>query len=48
MTRAELLHLQLALESYQYWVYQYPETVKDADEDELKIAMQIVEENLNE
>ncbi len=48
MNRAELLHLMMALECYQYWIEQYPETVKDADEDELKIAIQIVRENLDE
>jgi len=48
LTRADLQHVYTALESYQYWLRQYPETVKDADEDELAIAIQVVKEKLDE
>ena len=47
MNKASLLHVFEALENYKYWIEQYPETVKDYDEDELKIAIQIVRENLD-
>ncbi len=46
MPKTDLLHLLRALNNYKYYVDNYPETVSDADEEELKIALQIIKDRL--
>jgi len=42
LTKADIIHIKTALESYGYWQRQYPETIRTPDEEELAIALEIV------
>lgn len=46
MSKADLIHVLEALNNYAYYITNYPETVSDHDEDELRIALQIIQEQL--
>jgi len=43
LTKAEVLHVQRALDEYKQLLYAYPELFTDRVEDELKIALEIME-----
>jgi hypothetical protein len=46
MTKADLWNVFTALDNYKYYIENYPETVSARDEDDLKIALQIIEDKL--
>ncbi len=45
LTKAEVQHVRKALEEYEYLISQYPEIVTNEQEDELKIAQEIMGED---
>jgi len=42
LTKAEVYHLKTALESWDWWMSEYPETVNQQHEDELAVALEII------
>ena len=47
LTKAEIQHVKAALDEYAYLVEQYPEIVTNRQEDQLKIAQEIMREDSN-
>ena len=45
LTGPEVLHIKAALAEYEYWLISYPHYFTDATEDQLKIALEIMNEN---
>jgi hypothetical protein len=43
LTKADVLHIKEALEDYKYWIQQYPETVNQLEEENLAIALEIIQ-----
>lgn len=48
MTKADLQWIKKFLDNYEYLVEVYPELFKVEDIDDVKIAMQLIEEKINE
>jgi hypothetical protein len=45
LTKAEVQHIRAALGEYRYLITQYPEIVTNDQDDQLKIAQEIVRED---
>lgn len=42
LTKAEVWHLKTALDNFEYLISVYPEVVTNAEEDQLKVAQEIL------
>lgn len=45
LTKCEVIHIRAALDNYEYLISVYPEVVTDREEDQLKIAKEIMHED---
>lgn len=48
LTLCDLVHIQLLVDSHEYYMKEYPEMFTDEERDELKIVKQILREKLHE